>query len=56
MYPSAFAYNEGTDDANSTVAFIEDKFYIGNEEDRTNTYSFPKVTGTTGDFLQLDAN
>ena len=53
---SAFPYNTGTDDANSTVAFIDDKFNIGNEEDSTKAYSFPKLPGANNTVLVMDTN
>ena len=53
---SAFPYNVGTDEPESTVAFIDDKFRIGNEANSSLAYSFPKTPGTNGQILQLDSS
>ena len=51
-----FPYNTATDSANSTVAYINDKFNIGNEEDSTKAYSFPKLPGANNTVLVMDTN
>ena len=53
---SAFPYNVGTDEPDSTVAFIDDKFRIGNESNSSLAYSFPKTPGTSGQYLELDSS
>tara|TARA_R110001606_G_scaffold8060_1_gene35388 strand:- start:104 stop:4414 length:4311 start_codon:yes stop_codon:yes gene_type:complete len=52
----SFPYNTGTDSANATVAFINDQFNIGNEDDSTKAYSFPKTPGANNTVLVMDTN
>jgi hypothetical protein len=52
----SFPYNTGTDTANATVAFINDQFNIGNEDDSTKAYSFPKTPGANNTVLVMDTN
>jgi len=51
-----FFYGNLTQQANSTVAYIDDTFHIGREDDSNLNYSFPKTPGTTDQILKLDAN
>ena len=49
------SFQNGLQKANATVAYIDNKFNIGREDNGT-SFSFPKTAGSTDQFLALDAN
>jgi hypothetical protein len=53
--PTPYAYTEANDFANSTVAYIDDKFRIGREDNST-SFSFPKTAGSVNQTLVLDSS